>query len=62
MAQGPAAAIVRGAGRLSTGLRRTPRFEDPNRVAQVPALACSLQDAALAAEVGQRLMAAWADG
>ncbi len=39
-----------------------PRLEDPNRVAQVPALASILQHAALAADFGQCFMAAWADG
>ncbi len=39
------------------------RVEVPsNRVAQVPTLPCSLQYAALAAEFGQRPVAAWADG
>ena len=50
------------AGRVSTGLRRLARLEDPDGVAEEPALPGSLQHGAAAADFGQCLMAAWADG
>ncbi len=62
MARCPPPRLCAWAGRLSTGFRRGPGLEDADRVAQVPALAGSLQHAALAASAGQRTVTARADG